>query len=267
MPAPDHASGGTLVGAIVDRPAASASNAGVVYISRDQRKKYRSNGSAWEVVIDQAPPHRRIYGSQKTPGTGATLTDYGGSPVHTLSGTASNLSDTTGHYVQLSATAAKAGVDIAATECVKTQLNPIVTFAIKTGAVLPLATERLWIGIASDSLSGTDSPTGKHVLCFRYAPTADTTAFWRCVSNGGSASAGTVSITAVPIAVSTRYILTIDATNPASVDFYINGIMVATHAANLPTTTKAMGTECITDDVSGGSTKEICISTITYETN
>ncbi|MCR4294041.1 MAG: hypothetical protein NUW21_00795, partial [Elusimicrobia bacterium] len=191
----------------------------------------------------------------------------GGAPTHTLTGTASNISDSTGAYVQLSADTNLAGIDIATTECLKTEIDPIVTFVVKTGAVLPIATERLWIGFSDASLTGTDSPTGAHVMAFRYAPTADTTAFWRTVTNDVGADTGTTTVTATAIAVSTRYTLTIDATDSAAIKFYINDVVVATHTTNLPTATVALGCECFVDDVAGASTKELLVSKINYETN
>lgn len=212
---------------------------------------------------------RRIFGVVKTPGTGATVTGYNGAPTHTLTGTASNISDSSGAYVQLSGTSANAGIDIATTECTKTENGPIVTFTIKTGAVLPIATERLWVGLASASLAAADSPTGAHVAAFRYAPTVDGTAFWRFVTNDGGADSGTTGVTSIAIAVSSRYVITIDATDPTSVKGYINGALDvnAISTTNLPTTTQALGCECIVNDVAGGSTKELLVSQIRYETN
>lgn len=211
---------------------------------------------------------RRVFEVIKTPGTGATLTAIGGTPTHTLSGTASNVSDSSGHYVQLSATNATAGIEIASTECTKTENGPIFTAVIKTGAVLPIATERLWIGLSSAALAASDSPTGAHVAAFRYAPSTDGTAFWRLVTNDGGADTGTTTTSTIAIAISTRYVLTIDATNSASIAFYINGALAGTaHTTNLPTATQALGTQCFVTDVTGGSTKELLISKIRFETN
>jgi hypothetical protein len=226
-----------------------------------------SNGSTGYGRI-QAHWPRREFGVAKTPGTGATVTAYGGAPTHTLSGTAANLSDSTGHYVQLTASgAATAGVDIATTECLKTEIAPIVTFVVKPGATLPIATERIWVGFASASLATADSPTGAHVMAFRYAPTADATAFWRCVTNDGGADTGTETTTTAAIAVSTRYVLTIDATDSASIKFYVDGALVATHTTNLPTATTAMGAQALARDVAGDADKLFSISVIHYETN
>jgi hypothetical protein len=227
--------------------------------------KATNGGTGYGSIYASYP--RRVFGAHKTPGTGATLTAVGGTPTHTLSGTASNVSDSTGHYVQLSADTATAGIDIATTEVTKTENGPIVTFVIKTGAVLPIATERLWVGMASASLAAADSPTGAHVMAFRYAPTVDATAFWRVVTNDGGADTGTETTTTSAIAVSTRYVLMIDATNSASIAFYVNGTLVATHTTNLPTATQALGTACHVNDVAAGSTKELLISNIRFETN
>ena len=214
-----------------------------------------------------APWPRRTFSVAKTPGTGATLTGVGGTPTHTLTGTASNVSDSTGHYVQLSGDAAIAGVDIATTECVKTEIKPIVTFVVKTGTTLPTdATERLWIGFSSASLAAADSPTGANVMAFRYAIDADGTAFWRTVTNDGGADTGTVTVTTFAIAAATRYELTIDASDPTSIKFYVNGTLAATHTTNLPVVTTAMGTQCFALDA-GAGVMELLISNIFFETS
>lgn len=226
-----------------------------------------SDGSTGYGSVQAQWPRRR-FGSHKTPGTAATLTAEGGCPTHTLTGTASNVSDSTGHYVQLSGTSGNAGVQIATTECLKTEIGPIVTFVIKTGAVLPITTERLWVGFSSADLSATDSPTGAHVMAFRYAFDADGTAFWRTVTNDGGADTGTTGTSTIAIAISTRYVLTIDATDATSIKFYVNGALATTaHTTNLPTVTTAMGCQCVVNDAVGGATKELLISKITYETN
>ena len=236
-------------------------------LSRSAARVVRvTNGSTGYGTVRAEYP-RREFSVHKTPGTAATLTAVGGTPTHTLTGTASDVSDSTGHYVQLSADTALAGIDIATTECTKTESGPIVTFTIKTGAVLPIATERLWVGLSSASLTTTDSPTGAHVLAFRYGPTTDGTAFWRAVSNDGGGDTGTTTTSTVAIAAATRYVLTIDATSSSSVTFYVNGALIATHTTNLPTATQALGTQCFVDDVAGDSTKELLVSKINFETN
>jgi hypothetical protein len=225
-----------------------------------------TNGSTGLGRLVAERPRRR-FSSHKTPGTGATLTANGGCPTHTLTGTASNVSDATGHYVQLSGDGTIAGVDIATTEVVKTEIGPIVTFVVKTGALLPVqATERIWVGLASASLSAADSPTGAHVAAFRYAIDADGTVFWRTVTNDGGADTGTVTITTSAIAAATRYRLTIDATNSASIKFYVDGTLAATHTTNLPTVTQALGAQCFALDA-GAGTMEFLISNVYYETN
>lgn len=225
-----------------------------------------TNGSTGYGSIRAEWPRRR-FGSHKTPGTAATLTAEGGCPTHTLTGSASNLSNSSGHYVLLSGDAAIAGVDIATTEVLKTEINPIATFVIRTGTTLPTdATERLWVGFSSASLSATDSPTGAHVMAFRYAIDSDGTAFWRCVTNDGGADTGTVTVSTIAIAAATRYRLTIDSTDPASIKFFVNGALAATHATNLPTTTTAMGTQCFALDA-GAGVMELAISKIGIETD
>jgi len=219
---------------------------------------------------------KRIFGSHKTPGTGSTLTAYNGCPTHTLTGEAqSNISDSTGAYVRSLSTVAAAavnGVQIASTECVKTEIGPIVTFTIKTGT-LPVAgasdaltAGRYWVGLMS-AFTAADSDQGAaHVLAFRYSPFVDTTAFWRVYTNDGGATENVVT-TSIAIAADTRYVLKIDASDPTSVKFYINGTLATTVVTDLPTTTQALGCVCGNDSLLNAVSQDFYISKIEYQTN
>lgn len=219
-------------------------------------------------------PSKRYFDVYKTPGTAATLSAKNGTPTHTVTGaTIANLSDSTGAYLSCTdplAGTAFCGVQIAATECVKLELNPVITFTIKTedlpstGASEALSA-RIWVGVESAFTADAADQGASHALLFRYAPFTDSTAFWRVYTNDGGATENVVT-TSVAIAANTRYVLKIDASNPASVVFSIDGVVAATVTTDLPTATQAMGCVCGIDKTSS-SEETFRISTIAYQTN
>jgi hypothetical protein len=123
---------------------------------------------------------------------------------------------------------------------INTVTKPVVTMAIKTGASSSdLQTCRIWMGLFSNDPMASDTPA-LHLAAFRYAPATDTTAYWRCVTDDGG-GAPTVTATDIEIEADTRYVLKVDCTDPASIQFYINGTLVATHTTDLPSTSQDLG--------------------------
>jgi len=173
--------------------------------------------------------------------TATTYTALGIASALTLPGTETSVSDTTGNYISCASAAvlnSDAGVSSAIT-VVQTRLKPRAFFHIKTGP--SLATLRIFVGLTSVVATqiAADLPA-THFAGFRYSPASDLTAFWRTLTNDAGVG-GTVTDTTVPIAVDTAYTLCIDSTDPASIKFYINGVLVATHIADLPATSQNLG--------------------------
>ena len=170
-----------------------------------------------------------------------TYTALGISSALTLPGTETSVSDATGNYISCASAAllnSDTGVSSAIT-VTQTQLKPRAFFHIKTGA--SLATLRIFVGLTSNVATqiAADLPA-THFAGFRYSPAADGTAFWRTLTNDAGVG-GTVNATTTAIAVNTAYTLCVDATDPASIKFLINGVLVNTHATDLPTTSQALG--------------------------
>ena len=121
----------------------------------------------------------------------------------------------------------------------KTRNKPIMRARIKTG---PNATDiqncRIRVGLYSATPYGSGAMTSA-LAAFRYLPALDGTVFWRTETADGTTANVVASATA--IAHATVYELTLDASDPTSIKFYINGTLVATHTTNLPAQTTALG--------------------------
>lgn len=158
----------------------------------------------------------------------------------TSNGSLTSINGSTGVYVNYASagtTDSNAGIVDVTNIKVGTENYPVLSVAMMTGA--SLATCRLWIGLTSAAMMAGDTPSVSYVA-FRYAPATDGTAFWRCVSDSGTGTPQSTTTTAA-IATSTRYQLKIDCSDPASIKFYIDGALVATHATTIPATATTLG--------------------------
>lgn len=111
----------------------------------------------------------------------------------------------------------------------------ILSWPIHAGA--SISNVRIWCGFTSADLTGVSAPTTQHVAAFRYATDVDGTAFWRCVTCDGSSNV-TTTTTSIAVATGTEYDLRIEL--GSSVKFYIDNVLVATHASNLPGNTTGL---------------------------
>ena len=85
----------------------------------------------------------------------------------------------------------------------------------------------------------TASATPLNCAAFRFDTSAGDTAWQCCTAN----SSATVTPSGVTVAASTTYDLVIDMSNSSQILFYINGILVATATATLPTASETLGPE------------------------
>lgn len=159
-------------------------------------------------------------------------------------GTVTMANETQGQFANLASAAttnSEAGLQAFGTKPWRLGYLPVREFVIKTGSVgADITVCRIRAGLYSGGPLAADA-LGVNGVGFRYCPATDGTAFWRTESFGG---AETVTATSVAIVADTYYHLAIDATDPTSVKFYINGTLVATHTTNLPATTTDMGWLC-----------------------
>jgi len=116
----------------------------------------------------------------------------------------------------------------------ETGLRGVATFYMRTGS--NITSLRYWIGLfnssgvlSNDSMLTTATPG----LAFRYSTNVPDTN-WQAVSSDGSAQV--VTDTGVAVVADTRFKFSVDFTDPASIKFYINDALVATHTT-VPATT------------------------------
>jgi len=112
-------------------------------------------------------------------------------------------------------------------------LQPIAQVPV---ALSSTSNVRCWVGF--DDVAdpgGTDTPT--NMVKFRFSTSAGDTHWMAYVDNGGT---HTVVDTGVAPAANTVQTLKIDCTNPASLQFSIDGVSVATVTTNIPSTTLNM---------------------------
>lgn len=174
----------------------------------------------------------------KNPGA-ATVTAVG-TPAPTLTATAASADEADGRWLNQTTTAVIANASGVISGFNVTQRSWIseAVFTVKTGAAI--TTARHWVGLFSASPDAAATPAIS-LAAFRYDTVSDTTAFWRCVTAGGSATQQ-VTVTTIPVAVTTAYRFRVKLL-AASVEFYANDVLVATHttAATLPVSTTQLG--------------------------
>lgn len=171
---------------------------------------------------------------------GATTVSRVGLPADpTLTATTSNTDDADGpwlNHATAATTGSASGMASAFTVCRRDWL-PDVTFRIKTPSTL--SNTRHWIGLINQSMDASEATTGDHVAAFRYSTAVDSSGKWQAVTNDGGPSP-TVTDTGVSRSADTAYTMRIRCL-ASSVEFYINGALVATHTTDLPSASTLLG--------------------------
>lgn len=160
-------------------------------------------------------------------GTTDVVDDDGGWNKYDTSATSGN-----------AATLKGGGTAASAFKMVRPVQLPDLLLRIKTDA--SLADVRLWAGLVANALDASSDASGIAVAAFRYDTGVDGTAFWRTVTNDGTTT-GNVTTTTAGIAVSTLYLLRIKVVSTTSIEFYVNGTLVATHTTDLPGASQDLG--------------------------
>lgn len=121
---------------------------------------------------------------------------------------------------------------------IRTITTPICSFLVRTYEVPGTSREWVRCGLYATLPAGNNPPDvlPANSIEFRYAPAHDGTVKWWCVSTdaGGTAQSTDSGVT---FAADTKYKLQLDASDPASLKFYIDGSLVATHATRYPVST------------------------------
>ena len=183
----------------------------------------------------------------------ATITSIGmAGPVISVTGTGSVINNDTAIYGPRlkfnTGTTANSGCGItggvgAAYTLIRGDWDFDVSFHAQTSTTMA-ANNRTWVGLFSDAGFDSDSTPSLHYAAFRYATDVDGTAYWRCVTDNGS---GTPTVTATTVnstSNAVRVLRIVYDSVASEVKFHINGVLVATHTATLPTATQLLGTVC-----------------------
>ncbi len=125
-----------------------------------------------------------------------------------------------------------AGCTSAATVCDPITTGAKLFFRVRTST--PLTSQRIWVGVTSNAATqdAAADPVTYH-LGFRFDTSASDTK-WQAVANDNSGG-GSISDTGVTVAANTCYSFCIDCSDPASIKYYVDGVLGATiTGTNIP---------------------------------
>lgn len=187
--------------------------------------------SAVSGVVPSANRHVAVLQPQVQSGS---VYAYGGPPAGLgTSGSSTTISGLTMAPYTTGSSSGNDAFQAYSTTVTSLSLNPICSCP---AALSTISNTRSWIGF--DNLSdpgGTDTPT--NVVKFRYSTNAGDADWMAYVDNGGTHTIVDTGVAPVANAANT---FKIDCTNPASLKFYIDGMLVATITTNIPSTTLPM---------------------------
>jgi hypothetical protein len=168
-----------------------------------------------------------------------TIAQVGFATAPTATGTASVLNTSTAqfiNYVSGAVAGNEAGWVSSAFSQTRRDYLPTWRGVIRTGSTL--TNIRHWFGLFSATPATADDPA-INGAGFRYSTAVDGTAFWRAWTNDG-AGGGAVTATTVAVTADTiyRFMVVLGA---ASVLFFIDDVLVATHVADLPAAATNLG--------------------------
>lgn len=168
----------------------------------------------------------------------ATFNGYGDAITETYSGRGSAAPSATGpaSKYQTSAATTNSNAGIAGQVAVyRTGRN--VRYQTSCG-VDQTTNERVWVGLTDQAMTtqaASDNPAGD-CAAFRYSSGAEST--WKCITKDGTTQNITDSSVSADTSVH-KFEIVFDDAAP-NVKFYIDGTLVATHTANLPSASKNM---------------------------
>lgn len=127
-----------------------------------------------------------------------------------------------------------AGVESPTVDCVRGLWTPRLILPIRTGA--DVTSLRLWAGLTSADLKGSDSPTGSFVAVRASTSASDTNL--KLVTSAGSTV--TVVDTGVALAANTDYVIDLER-RASDWRLIVNGVVRATATATLPAQSTFLG--------------------------
>lgn len=175
---------------------------------------------------------------------GGTTVDARGVAAPTNNQTPTNVQDARGDWLNFQTAAVVSSIagwtpGGAAFTNTSLQVGPIVQAIVE----FPLAADRtnagqIWVGLVSGAVAIAANLNGLSGVAFLLRST-DTN--WQVAVNNGAATAPATVDSGVAAAAATRYTLRIDASDPANVRFWINGVFVSLQTANLPAVATPLG--------------------------
>ena len=178
-------------------------------------------------------------------GAAATVSAVG-IATPTIANTPASANDSSNTFITLPTTSSSGNIGgfVSTTfNLVRPDHDPIIEIMVKTDATI--TTQRLWIGIASQDVTNSDTVSGSFIG-FRWSTVAPDTGFVPVLRDGTTQSVGTAIGT---VAASTTYKLRIRVDSGNSRAFFsVNDSAEQTFGTNFPTITTDMGcyVRCIT---------------------
>lgn len=162
------------------------------------------------------------------------------------SGTKTAFQDSTGHYINWATAgtlSSPAGWTSFVTASVQRQLLFDLLWVTKTGpAASDIANCTIWVDV-QDASGVVNTTSTANMVGFRFR-TAVPDTNWMCISTD-VANSITATNSGVVVAVNTRYIFRMRFVDTSTLEFYIDGVLVATHTTsdNLPDLDATLGYE------------------------
>lgn len=183
------------------------------------------------------PWSRRVMAFHSDQGA-ATYSTYGMAAPTVSATTTSNADGTDGPWIAHITSAVSGNAAYVRTSYTITRRDWSPTFAGRFRLSGTITTNTYWIGLFSADPTALTSLATIHGAAFGYSTVTDGTAFWRTVTSDGANETRTTTTRAV--AGATGYDLRIDL-GASAVTFYVDGVVISSHTATLPTSTQTLG--------------------------
>lgn len=203
-----------------------------------------------------------------TPGATTATTTNAAAPTLTATVTDSLGAETDWHVFTTSTAKKNPSGVIAPASAILCQWSPDISFQIKLPHEQSVLDSALfWVGMFKVAGSPDSLPMPLTSLCgFRYMRGWGTSGQWTCVSNNDAFGSRDTTVVNTVTADSV-YNMRIRLTSGVGVEFWINGVKVATHSTNYPAAADALLYGVRVTNLLGVFAKKIKVSRIYWTTN